>query len=80
MVYGLLAAAVDAATLARAIEIVGQLPESRGASSLPVREAQTLAMELLLQKALERGLEAAALDSPAYRRYRDQRQRDGLDG
>ena len=36
---------------------------------LPIREAQTLAMELLLQKALERGLETAVLDSPAYQRY-----------
>ncbi len=79
MVYGLLAAAVDAQSLSRAIEIVGQLPDSRGAASLPVREAQTLAMELLLQKALERGLETAVLDSPAYGRYRAQRQREGLD-
>jgi hypothetical protein len=39
------------------------------AQPLPVREAQTLAMELLMQKALERGLEAAMLDSPAYQRY-----------
>ncbi|MCU0759223.1 MAG: AAA family ATPase [Steroidobacteraceae bacterium] len=79
MIYGLLAAAVDAPTLQRALEIVGQLPDSRGAASLPVREAQTLAMELLLQKALERGLETAVLDSPAYRRYAEQRRREGLD-
>ena len=66
--------------MARAIEIVGQLPDiRRAAGSLPVREAQTLAMELLLQKALERGLETAVLDSAAYRRYREQRQREGLD-
>ena len=79
MVYGLLAAAVDGPTLQRALEIVGQLPDSRGAASLPVRETQTLAMELLLQKALERGLETAVLDSSAYRRYSEQRQREGLD-
>ena len=79
MVYGLLAAAADPASMQRAIEIVGQLPESRGAATLPVREAQTLSMELLLQKALERGLETAVLDSPAYRRYAEQRRREGLD-
>ena len=44
---------------------------------LPIREAQTLAMELLMQKALERGLEAAILDSPAYGRYAERRRRDG---
>ena len=44
---------------------------------LPVRESQTLAMELLMQKALEGGLEAAILDSPVYRRYAEQRSRDG---
>jgi hypothetical protein len=36
-------------------------------------------MELLMQKALERGLEGAILDSPAYR-YTAQRQTDGLGG
>lgn len=73
MVYGLLAAAADAQTLARALEIVEQLPEARGPVPLPLREAQTLAMELLMQKALESGLEAAILDSAAYRRYAAQR-------
>jgi len=47
---------------------------------LPLREAQTLAMELMMQKALERGLEGAILDSPAYTRYTAQRQKDGLGG
>ncbi len=78
LLYGLLAAAVDAPTLARAIEIIGQLPDSRGADTLPVREAQTLAMELLLQRAIERGIETAVLDSPAYARYSEQRRREGL--
>ena len=77
MVYGLLAACVDAPTLARALEIVEQLPELRSQAPLPVREAQTLAMELLMQRALERGLEGAILDSPAYHRYTEQRQREG---
>jgi hypothetical protein len=80
MLYGLLAASTDAPTLARALEIVEQLPEARSAQPLPVREAQTLAMELLLQKALQSGLEATVLDSAAYRRYVDRRRRDGLQG
>lgn len=75
LVYGLLAACTDAPTLARGLEIVEQLPQARG--TLPLREAQTLAMELMLQKALERGLDAVVLDSPAYRRYADERSRGG---
>ena len=46
---------------------------------LPVREAQTLAMELLMQRALEDGLEAAILDSPVYRRHTERRQHEGRD-
>ena len=78
LIYGLLAASTEAAALARALEIVEHLPEIRGAATLPLREAQTLAMELLLQRALETGLEATALDSAAYRRYAERRRRDGL--
>lgn len=77
MLYGLLAACVDEKTVARALEIIEQLPDARPSVPLPVREAQTLAMELLMQKALEAGLEAAILDSPAYRRYSERRSRDG---
>jgi len=73
MIYGLLAASREAPPLARALEIVEQLPEVRGTTSLPVREAQTLAMELLMKKALEQGLETTILDSPAYQRYSDAR-------
>jgi hypothetical protein len=73
MTYGLLAASNDEPTLARALEIVEQLPETRSPVALPVREAQTLAMELLMHKALERGIETAILDSAAYRRYARQR-------
>jgi MoxR-like ATPase len=77
LVYGLLAAATDAVRLGRALEIVEQLPDVRAAGPLPLREAQTLAMELLLQKALGAGLEGAVLESPAYQRYAEQRSRDG---
>jgi len=80
MLYGLVAACGDAPTLTRALEIVEQWPEIRGAQPLPLREAQTLAMELLMQRALERGLEAALFDSPVYRRYAAARRQDGLDG
>jgi MoxR-like ATPase len=66
LVYGLLAAATDAPLLARALAIVGQLPEVRGAVPLPLREVQTLAMELLAQRALTQGLETVMLDSPAW--------------
>ncbi|MFM9917419.1 MAG: AAA family ATPase [Rhizobacter sp.] len=77
MLYGLLAACVDEKTVARALEIIEQLPDARPSVPLPVRESQTLAMELLMQKALEAGLEAAILDSPVYRRYAERRSRDG---
>jgi MoxR-like ATPase len=76
LVYGLLAASGDAASLARALEIVEQLPEVRADAALPLREAQTLAMELLMQKALEAGFEATVLDSAAYRRYAERRRKE----
>ncbi len=80
MLYGLLAATRDEVTLARALEIIEQLPEARGQTPLPVREAQTLAMELLFERALESGLESAVFGSSAYRRYAEQRKTDGLGG
>ena len=78
MLYGLLAASSTAAALARALAIVEQWPDMRGAVPLPIREAQTLAMELLMQKALEAGLEATILDSPACARYAERRAKEGL--
>lgn len=69
LVYGLLGAVREAPQLARALAIVGQLPDIRGPAPLPLREVQTLAMELLAQQALSLGLEAAMLDSPAYQAY-----------
>jgi hypothetical protein len=73
MLYGLLAACNDARTLARGLEIIDQLPDAGSAPALPLREAQTLAMELMIRKALETGLEATALDSPAYQRHAERR-------
>ena len=77
MVYGLLAASSDSAALARALEIVEQLPDARAETALPLREAQTLAMELLMQRALEGGLEATVMDSASYRRYSERRRKEG---
>ena len=57
----------------RALQIVEQLPDAPAEVALPLREAQTLAMELLLRQALDSGLELTVLDSPAYRRYAEQR-------
>ncbi|MBK1616162.1 ATPase [Rubrivivax gelatinosus] len=79
MIYGLLAASNDDAALDRALEIIEQLPDTRANVALPIREAQTLAMELLMQKALEGGMEGTILDSAAYRRYSERRQREGQD-
>jgi hypothetical protein len=76
MVYGLIAACSQAAALARALEIIEQLPDIRGKVALPIRESQTLAMELLMQKALEDGLEATIMDSASYRRYNERRRRE----
>ena len=80
MVYGLVAASDAEARLARALEIALQLPEVRGEVPLPAREAQTLVMELLMQKALERGLEAVIMDSPAYLRNAERRGADQARG
>jgi hypothetical protein len=76
LIYGLLAVSTEPASLARALEIIEQLPDLRSTALLPIRESQTLAMELLMQKSLERGLEATILDSPVYRRYAEQRRKD----
>lgn len=77
MTYALLAAADDAPKLGRALEIIEQLPDIRADAPLPVREVQTLAMELMFEKALERGLEAAILESSVYARYQERRETAG---
>ncbi len=77
MTYALLAAATEPHTLSRTLEIIEQLPDIKSQVPLPIREVQTLAMELLFQKALERGLEATVLESPAYDRYLARREASG---
>ena len=74
LVYGLLAAANEAPQMTRALAIIEQLPDIRADQPLPIREVQTLSMELLLQRALERGLENAVLESAAYQRYMARRE------
>ncbi len=80
MIYALLAAASDRERMARALAIIEQLPDAPTRTPLPIREAQTLAMELLLEKALADGLEGVVLASAAYRRYSEAREQDGLLG
>lgn len=74
MIYGLLAVATDEDRLRRTLEIVDQYPDMEAGQRLPVREAQTLTMELLTKSALERGLEQTILDSPHYQRYLSERE------
>lgn len=75
LVYGLVAAVADPPGLQRALAIIEQYPDMAASGRLPVREAQTLTMELLLQRALQLGLEGEVLADPAWLRY--QSQRDG---
>jgi MoxR-like ATPase len=75
LIYALQAACVDARTTTRVLEIIEEFSEMRG-DMLPVREAQTLAVELIMQRALVAGLEAAVVDSPAYRRHVETRPQD----
>jgi hypothetical protein len=76
LLYGLLAACTEPLVYTRALEIIEQLPDMDASTPLPIREAQTLAMELLMQKALGSGMELAVMDSPAYQRYAERRRRD----
>jgi MoxR-like ATPase len=69
LVYGLLGAATSDGAMARALAIVGQLPDIRAPQPLPLREVRTLAVELLAQRALSSGLERAMLESPVYRAH-----------
>lgn len=73
MIYGLLAACDEPERVTRTLEIIEQLPDVRAEQPLPVREAQTLTMELLFERALAQGLEQAVLESPVYQRYQAQR-------
>lgn len=67
LVYGLVAVSRDRESLHRALEVIEQFTDMPG--SLPVRESQTLAMELMLANVMRQGLDADVLDSVAFKRY-----------
>lgn len=73
MIYGLLAVVDDAPRMTRTLDIVAQLDDLPAGSSLPVREAQTLMLELLFRRALEKQLETAVLEHPFYASYMAER-------
>ena len=52
------------------MEIVGQFNDMPG--NLPTRESQTLAVEIILKKALESGIEDEVINSPAWLQYSEQ--------
>jgi len=71
LVYGLVAAVEDGTTLDRAFAIVEQFVDLAG--TLPARECETLVAELLLERALSRGLDAELYASAAFARYGERR-------
>lgn len=70
LVYALVSAADEATRVNRIMEIVEQFTDMPG--NLPTQESQTLAMELILKKALETGIENEVISSPAWIRYNEQ--------
>jgi len=74
LVYGLASAATAKPRLLRILEIIDQFTDMENA--LPIRESQTLAMELVLKKALEEGIDDVILDSPAFLRYSERKADD----
>jgi len=76
LVHGLVAMIDSPRTLDRAFAIVGQFEDLPG--QLPAAESATLAMELLLEKALLAGLDAAVYASPAWQRHQERHERDRL--
>ncbi|MEM6640562.1 MAG: AAA family ATPase [Pseudomonadota bacterium] len=73
MIYGLLAVIDSESSVRRALDIVAQMDDIPRSAQLPVREAQTLMMELLFRRALEQQLETAVLEHPFYVLYTEQR-------
>ncbi len=70
LVYGLASAVGERERIHRVLEIVEQFTDMQG--TLPVRESQTLAMELILKSTLEAGHDDAVISSPAWHRYNEQ--------
>jgi MoxR-like ATPase len=75
LAYGLVAACQDgdAERMARVLQIVQALESIDAPQPLPVREVQTLVMELVMKRALEQGLETVVLESPDYQGYLQRR-------
>jgi len=76
LVHGLVALIDSPTTLDRAFGVVEQFDALPG--HLPSAESATLAMELLLEKAVAHGLDAAVFESPAWQRYQERHERDRL--
>jgi len=76
LVYGLASAVTDSAQIHRTLEIVEQFTDMKG--TLPVRESQTLAMELILKNTLEAANDDIVISSPAWQRYNEQHADTGV--
>jgi len=70
LVYALASVAHERTRINRIMEIVGQFNDMPG--NLPTRESQTLAVEIILKKALESGIEDEVINSPAWLQYSEQ--------
>lgn len=84
LVYGLVGAA-DEARIGRAIEVMAELRRLARLRPIPVFSRAPLAeltafgFEMMMRKALDEGLEAAFLSSPAYAEYVAERRLAGLE-
>jgi hypothetical protein len=67
LVYGLAGAATERERVHRILEIVEQFTDMPG--QLPVMESQTLAMEMILKRTLEYGIDQEVQSSPVWARY-----------
>ena len=74
MIYGLLAVVDSAPRMTRTLDIVAQFDDLPPDANLPVREAQTLMLELLFRLALERQLETPILEHAFYQSYMNERE------
>lgn len=74
LVYGLASAVEQRARIPRVLEIVEQFIDMPG--TLPIRESQTLAMELILKRTLHNGHADAVMQSSVWQRYQSQHASD----
>ena len=76
LIYGLVARA-DAAHLPAVIDLMADIPQVSGATSLPLAELTSFGFELLIRKALDAGLEEAFRHSASYASYVKDREAAG---